>query len=208
MTDGWPSIGASRPHIPFLLPPPPAPRLPQFRLKRCGLGRRVYLVEEHGSAHNLSLPESTLLQAVTNTQVSGRRRHLQARGLWPGPGATSRLGPLPQVIDGFFVKRTADIKESAAYLALLTRGLERLYQVSGARCSCLRGSLSWAPWGLEPGKDWLRGREGVFPRTLAWPQSPLPSGPYPTQSPLGNLRGPRIRIWALPQSSLLTPHLQ
>ncbi|KFO28395.1 crossover junction endonuclease MUS81 isoform X2 [Fukomys damarensis] len=72
----------------------------KFRLKRCGLGRQVYLVEEHGSIHNLSLPESTLLQAVTNTQV----------------------------IDGFFVKRTADIKESAAYLALLTRGLERLYQ--------------------------------------------------------------------------------
>ncbi|XP_006860974.1 PREDICTED: crossover junction endonuclease MUS81 [Chrysochloris asiatica] len=72
----------------------------KFRLKRCGLGHRVYLVEEHGSIHNLSLPESTLLQAVTNTQV----------------------------IDGFFVKRTADIKESAAYLALLTRGLERLYQ--------------------------------------------------------------------------------
>ncbi|XP_004596722.2 crossover junction endonuclease MUS81 isoform X1 [Ochotona princeps] len=72
----------------------------KFRLKRCGLGRRVYLVEDHGSIENLSLPESTLLQAVTNTQV----------------------------IDGFFVKRTADIKESAAYLALLTRGLQRLYQ--------------------------------------------------------------------------------
>ncbi|XP_035886111.1 crossover junction endonuclease MUS81 isoform X2 [Phyllostomus discolor] len=77
----------------------------KFRLKRCGLGRLVYLVEEHGSAHNLSLPESTLLQAVTNTQV----------------------------IDGFFVKRTADIKESAAYLALLTRGLERLYQAQSVR---------------------------------------------------------------------------
>nr|XP_012633580.1 crossover junction endonuclease MUS81 isoform X2 [Microcebus murinus] len=72
----------------------------KFRLKRCGLERRIYLVEEQGSVHNLSLPESTLLQAVTNTQV----------------------------IDGFFVKRTADIKESAAYLALLTRGLQRLYQ--------------------------------------------------------------------------------
>ncbi|XP_032345741.1 crossover junction endonuclease MUS81 isoform X3 [Camelus ferus] len=78
----------------------------KFRLKRCGLGHRVYLVEEHGSVHNLSLPESTLLQAVTNTQV----------------------------IDGFFVKRTADIKESAAYLALLTRALQRLCQVS--RCLC------------------------------------------------------------------------
>lgn len=34
----------------------------KFRLKRCGLGRRVYLVEEHGPAQNLSLPESTLLR--------------------------------------------------------------------------------------------------------------------------------------------------
>ncbi|XP_063083612.1 crossover junction endonuclease MUS81 isoform X2 [Cavia porcellus] len=83
----------------------------KFRLKRCGLGHRVYLVEEHGSVHNLSLPESTLLQAVTNTQV----------------------------IDGFFVKRTADIKESAAYLALLTRGLERLYQGH---------TLRSRPWGI------------------------------------------------------------
>ncbi|CAD7679977.1 unnamed protein product [Nyctereutes procyonoides] len=66
----------------------------KFWLKRCGLGHRVHLVEEHGSANHLSLPEGALLQAVTNTQV----------------------------IDGFFVKRTADLKESAAYLALLTRG--------------------------------------------------------------------------------------
>ncbi|XP_048216752.1 crossover junction endonuclease MUS81 [Perognathus longimembris pacificus] len=86
----------------------------KFRLKRCGLGRRVYLVEDHGSVHNLSLPESTLLQAVTNTQV----------------------------IDGFFVKRTADIKESAAYLALLTRALERLYQGH---------TLHSRPWGT-PGE--------------------------------------------------------
>ncbi|XP_006893380.1 PREDICTED: crossover junction endonuclease MUS81 [Elephantulus edwardii] len=90
----------------------------KFRLKRCGLERRVYLVEEHGSVHNLSLPESTLLQAVTNTQV----------------------------IDGFFVKRTADIKETAAYLALLTRGLQRLYEGH---------TLRSRPWGTpgdrEPG---------------------------------------------------------
>lgn len=50
------------------------------------------------------------------------------------------MGPFYQVIDGFFVKRTVDIKESAAYLALLTRGLERLYQVS----TCLNWSLTWA----------------------------------------------------------------
>ncbi|XP_051823010.1 crossover junction endonuclease MUS81 [Antechinus flavipes] len=87
----------------------------KFRLKRCGLSRRVYLVEDHGSAHNLSLPESTLLQAVTNTQV----------------------------IDGFFVKRTADLKESAAYLALLTRALQKLYEGQTLRCR---------PWGDE-GED-------------------------------------------------------
>lgn len=106
---------------------------PQFRLKRCGLGHRIYLVEEHGSMHNLSLPESTLLQAVTNTQVSREGRARLAGTLWSVARARSclpLLGPCPQVIDGFFVKRTADIKESAAYLALLTRGLERLYQVS------------------------------------------------------------------------------
>ncbi|KAM5248457.1 crossover junction endonuclease MUS81 [Ctenodactylus gundi] len=88
----------------------------KFRLKRCGLGRRVYLVEDHGSVHNLSLPESTLLQAVTNTQV----------------------------IDGFFVKHTADTKESAAYLALLTRGLERLYQGH---------TLRSRPWGTPGHPD-------------------------------------------------------
>ncbi|KAM6158129.1 crossover junction endonuclease MUS81 [Rhynchocyon petersi] len=92
----------------------------KFRLKRCGLGRRVYLVEDHGSIQNLSLPESTLLQAVTNTQV----------------------------IDGFFVKRTADIKETAAYLALLTRGLQRLYQGHTLR------SRPWRnPGHPEPGAE-------------------------------------------------------
>lgn len=76
--------------------PTRTPLLPQFRLKRCGLGRRVYLVEEYGSAHNLSLPESTLLQAVTNTQVSSRGRARLARdpvvcglGQEPPPSAGS-----------------------------------------------------------------------------------------------------------------------
>ncbi|XP_035933489.1 structure-specific endonuclease subunit MUS81 [Halichoerus grypus] len=98
----------------------------KFRLKRCGLGHRVYLVEEHGSADRLSLPESTLLQAVTNTQV----------------------------IDGFFVKRTADIKESAAYLALLTQGLQRLYQGH---------TLRSRPWGPSGDPD---SRPGSSPNPL------------------------------------------
>ncbi|TEA11691.1 hypothetical protein DBR06_SOUSAS6910168 [Sousa chinensis] len=98
----------------------------KFRLKRCGLGHRVYLVEEHGSVRNLSLPEGTLLQAVTNTQV----------------------------IDGFFVKRTADIKESAAYLALLTRGLQRLYQGH---------TLHSRPWGTQGDPE---SRAGPSPNPL------------------------------------------
>lgn len=48
----------------------------QFRLKRCGLRRPIYLVEECGSAAaHLSLPESTLQQAIINTQVHHSRTH-------------------------------------------------------------------------------------------------------------------------------------
>nr|XP_046236993.1 crossover junction endonuclease MUS81 [Scatophagus argus]XP_046236994.1 crossover junction endonuclease MUS81 [Scatophagus argus]XP_046236995.1 crossover junction endonuclease MUS81 [Scatophagus argus] len=73
----------------------------KFRLKRCGLRRPIYLVEECGTAaSHLSLPESTLQQAIVNTQV----------------------------VDGFFVKRVQDVRESAAYLTVMTRHLTKLYQ--------------------------------------------------------------------------------
>ncbi|XP_072315454.1 crossover junction endonuclease MUS81 [Eucyclogobius newberryi] len=73
----------------------------KFRLKRCGLRRPVYLVEECGTAaSHLSLPESTLQQAIVNTQV----------------------------VDGFFVKRVQDVRESAAYLTVMTRHLRKLYE--------------------------------------------------------------------------------
>ncbi|KAM9335655.1 crossover junction endonuclease MUS81 [Symphorus nematophorus] len=73
----------------------------KFRLKRCGLRRPVYLVEECGmAASHLSLPETTLQQAIVNTQV----------------------------VDGFFVKRVQDVRESAAYLTVMTRYLTKLYQ--------------------------------------------------------------------------------
>ncbi|XP_039515244.1 crossover junction endonuclease MUS81 [Pimephales promelas] len=73
----------------------------KFRLKRCGLRKPIYLVEECGSAAaHLSLPESTLQQAIVNTQV----------------------------VDGFFVKRVQDVKESVAYLTIMTRYLQKLYQ--------------------------------------------------------------------------------
>ncbi|XP_034159889.2 crossover junction endonuclease MUS81 [Pangasianodon hypophthalmus] len=73
----------------------------KFRLKRCGLHKPIYLVEQCGSAAaHLSLPESTLQQAIVNTQV----------------------------VDNFFVKRVQDVKESAAYLTVMTRYLQKLYQ--------------------------------------------------------------------------------
>ncbi|XP_031613791.1 crossover junction endonuclease MUS81 isoform X1 [Oreochromis aureus] len=73
----------------------------KFRLKRCGLRKPIYLVEECGSAaSHLSLPETTLQQAIVNTQV----------------------------VDGFFVKRVQDVRESAAYLTIMTRFLTKLYQ--------------------------------------------------------------------------------
>ncbi|KAF7655447.1 hypothetical protein LDENG_00055940 [Lucifuga dentata] len=73
----------------------------KFRLKRCGLRRPIYLVEECGAAaSHLSLPEATLQQAIVNTQV----------------------------VDGFFVKRVQDVRESAAYLTVMTRQLTKLYQ--------------------------------------------------------------------------------
>ncbi|KAM8881187.1 crossover junction endonuclease MUS81 isoform 1-T2 [Synchiropus picturatus] len=73
----------------------------KFRLKRCGLRKPIYLVEECGkAASHMSLPESTLQQAIVNTQV----------------------------VDGFFVKRVQDVRESAAYLTIMTRYLSKLYQ--------------------------------------------------------------------------------
>uniref|UniRef100_A0A671VGG4 Crossover junction endonuclease MUS81 n=1 Tax=Sparus aurata TaxID=8175 RepID=A0A671VGG4_SPAAU len=79
----------------------------KFRLKRCGLRRPVYLVEECGTAaSHLSLPESTLQQAIINTQV----------------------------VDGFFVKRVQDVRESAAYLTVMTRYLTKLYQNCTLMC--------------------------------------------------------------------------
>ncbi|XP_037534574.1 crossover junction endonuclease MUS81 [Nematolebias whitei] len=79
----------------------------KFRLKRCGLHRPIYLVEGGGaSASHLSLPEATLQQAIVNTQV----------------------------VDGFFVKRVQDVRESAAYLTIMTRYLTSLYQNRALTC--------------------------------------------------------------------------
>ncbi|KAM7436322.1 Crossover junction endonuclease mus81 [Porites harrisoni] len=71
----------------------------KFRLRHCGLKHPIYLVEDFGSIQHMSLPESTLLQAIVNTQI----------------------------VDGFFVKRTHDLKESVAYLTVMTRHLQKIY---------------------------------------------------------------------------------
>ncbi|XP_045160601.2 crossover junction endonuclease MUS81-like [Mercenaria mercenaria] len=68
----------------------------KFRLKKCGLHHMMYLVEDYGSIQHFSLPESTIKQAITNTQV----------------------------IDGFQVKRTKDTKETVAFLTVFTRYLQ------------------------------------------------------------------------------------
>ncbi|XP_056156608.1 crossover junction endonuclease MUS81 [Lampris incognitus] len=79
----------------------------KFRLKRCGLHRPIYLVEECGAAAaHMSIPEATLQQAIINTQV----------------------------VDGFFVKRVQDVRESAAYLTIMTRYLTKLYQNRTLMC--------------------------------------------------------------------------
>ncbi|XP_077863715.1 structure-specific endonuclease subunit MUS81-like [Saccoglossus kowalevskii] len=71
----------------------------KFRLKNCGLRKPIYLVEDFGSGQHLSVPETTLQQAVVNTQV----------------------------IDGFYVKRTGELKQSVAYLTVMTRYLQSEY---------------------------------------------------------------------------------
>lgn len=53
----------------------------------------------------------------------------------------------PQVVDGFFVKRTRDLKETIAYLTVMTRYLQRLYSVSPrsspSLCCHTQYSYSW-----------------------------------------------------------------
>ncbi|XP_052766912.1 crossover junction endonuclease MUS81-like [Mya arenaria] len=72
----------------------------KFRLKLCGLQHPMYLIEDHGSLQHFSLPENTIRQTITNTQV----------------------------IDGFKVKRTKDVKETVAFLTVFTRYLQAQFR--------------------------------------------------------------------------------
>ncbi|XP_068116570.1 crossover junction endonuclease MUS81 isoform X2 [Hyperolius riggenbachi] len=85
----------------------------KFRLKKCGLLHPIYLVEDFGSAQHLSIPEATLQQAIVNTQV----------------------------VDGFFIKRTKDVRESAAYLTIMTRYLQNMF-LNKTLLSCTKEEAS------------------------------------------------------------------
>jgi len=96
----------------------------KFRLHHCGLKHPIYLVEDFGSIQHMSLPESTLQQAIVNTQI----------------------------VDGFFVKRTHDLKESVAYLTVMTRYLQRIYSKK-TLISCRQGGLEEARSNSTTGND-------------------------------------------------------
>lgn len=77
-------------------------RLPdqKFRLKHCGLKKPIFMIEDYGSLQHFSMPEDRIRQTITNLKV----------------------------IDGFQVKRTKNVKESVAYLTVMTRYLQRYYR--------------------------------------------------------------------------------
>lgn len=72
----------------------------KFRMKACGLRSPIYLVEKCRASNYLGLPEATLEQAIVNTQI----------------------------IDGFLIKRTCSVKESATYLSIMTKMIESKFQ--------------------------------------------------------------------------------
>jgi crossover junction endonuclease MUS81 len=71
----------------------------KFRMKQCGVANCIYLVEEFETMTHCRLPQRSLQQAITNTFV----------------------------MDEFHVKQTKDLKESIAYLTIMTRQLQKHY---------------------------------------------------------------------------------
>ncbi|XP_018328287.1 crossover junction endonuclease MUS81 isoform X1 [Agrilus planipennis] len=72
----------------------------KFRLRRCGLGNVIYLIESFGSTSHLGLPITSLYQAVANTLVQ----------------------------DEFSVKFTDGTSGSLQYLASMTKTLTKLFK--------------------------------------------------------------------------------
>lgn len=73
----------------------------KFRLKKCGIQNVIYLIERFGNNQHVGLPLSTLYQAATNTAIQ----------------------------DGFCVKFTENIRDTAKYLANFTTILVKMYKV-------------------------------------------------------------------------------
>lgn len=93
-------------------------------MKQSSILYPVYLVEEHGGDMTHSkLPISSLHQAVTNTQVDHLIPQLALLVMLC-------LIIVFQVLDGFYIKQTKDIRESIAYLTIMTRHLKQYYSVS------------------------------------------------------------------------------
>lgn len=74
----------------------------KFRLRSSKIPNIVYLIESYGSNQNVGLPFSSLMQAATNTAVH----------------------------DGFSVRFTKNLQETAQYLKLLTNALQEQFLVS------------------------------------------------------------------------------
>ncbi|CAH1402037.1 unnamed protein product [Nezara viridula] len=83
----------------------------KFRLKLCGLQNKIYLVESHGFEHTQAT--EYLYQAITNTMVC----------------------------DKFTVRFSKNLKDTARYLATVTKILKNLFQ-SKTLFSCKKDSVS------------------------------------------------------------------
>lgn len=74
----------------------------KFRLRKCGLKRVHYLIENYGGNKNVGLPLQHLMQALANTRIQ----------------------------DGFKVHITDSLTNSARFLAMLTKRLTIRYKVN------------------------------------------------------------------------------
>eukprot|EP00045_Choanoeca_perplexa_P012384 m.134895 g.134895 ORF g.134895 m.134895 type:complete len:726 (+) comp15985_c0_seq3:128-2305(+) len=72
----------------------------KYRFENCGIKHPIYLVEHYGNMDGYRITGSALKQAIANTQVR----------------------------DNFFVKHTASINASIAYLTLMTRYLQQRFK--------------------------------------------------------------------------------
>nr|XP_022335009.1 crossover junction endonuclease MUS81-like isoform X1 [Crassostrea virginica] len=104
-------------------------RLPdqKFRLKHCGLKKPIFMIEDYGSLQHFSMPEDRIRQTITNLKV----------------------------IDGFQVKRTKNVKESVAYLTVMTRYLTSYYR-NKTLYACSMDDIKNQEWSNDITDDEIR----------------------------------------------------